>query len=342
MLDDPLVEALVAAAQQRQLRLGGELLDHPVVEHPPARRQRDDPPPRADRDRVLAVAGAQRRLDDVDPQHHPGAAAERRVVDLAGRERRVGAVVEAGRASEPSAIALATWRWPRNQSNHCGKSVKTSILHASSPFHEAEVDIDRGAPRRRRSGSRRAPSARAGRRRRRARPRAPRTRAAAASAAPPPRAARRRTPRSPRARAPSTRPPRAAAPRPPGSASGAPRSASAASRPAWPASRRIGRSCVPARRSIVREHAAHVHGVAAGQQRRVRPRDVEGAVEPVRSPDPPGLDERREELLRGSSGPRSDREDGVTCLGPRPRHRLRLASEIRPTPRCRRARGGCP
>ena len=38
--------------------------------------------------------GPQRRLDDVDPQHHAGAAAERRVVDLAAAQRRVVAVVD--------------------------------------------------------------------------------------------------------------------------------------------------------------------------------------------------------------------------------------------------------
>ena len=85
MLDDALVEALVAPAQQRQLRLGGELLDEPVVEQAAARRERDHPPALAQRDRILAVAGAQRRLDHVDAQHHPGSAAERGVVDLPGR-----------------------------------------------------------------------------------------------------------------------------------------------------------------------------------------------------------------------------------------------------------------
>src|SRR5436190_1633784 len=44
VLDDPLVEALVAAAQQGDVRLGRELIDEPVVEHAPGRRQRDDAP----------------------------------------------------------------------------------------------------------------------------------------------------------------------------------------------------------------------------------------------------------------------------------------------------------
>ena len=44
VLDDALVEALVAAAEQRERRLGGELVDERVVEHPAAGRQRDDAP----------------------------------------------------------------------------------------------------------------------------------------------------------------------------------------------------------------------------------------------------------------------------------------------------------
>jgi 16S rRNA processing protein RimM len=44
VLDDPLVEALVPAAEQRDRGLGGELVDVGVVEDPAARRERDDPP----------------------------------------------------------------------------------------------------------------------------------------------------------------------------------------------------------------------------------------------------------------------------------------------------------
>ena len=94
MLDDALVEALVAPAQQRDRRLRGELVDEVVVEHPAAGRQRDDAPLRAQVDRVDAVEAAQRRVHDVDAQDHAGAAAERRVVDLAAAQRRVVARVE--------------------------------------------------------------------------------------------------------------------------------------------------------------------------------------------------------------------------------------------------------
>src|SRR3954447_26910275 len=37
----------------------------------------------------------------------------------------------------PSASAFSTCRWVRNQSNHCGNSVKTSAL-----TEEAQVDVD--------------------------------------------------------------------------------------------------------------------------------------------------------------------------------------------------------
>ena len=322
MLDDPLVEALVAAAQQRQLRLGRELLDHAVVEQPPARGERDHAPALAHRDRVLAVAGAQRGLDDVDAQHHAGAAAERRVVDLPRRQRRVRAVVDRTPATSPSAIALATWRWPRNQSNHCGKSVKTSICtRLTLPGTRGRRRSARAATSTERTASRTIgtssspPSSRddlerLARRQRQHPPHLPHAPLAVVR------------PRSPRARAPSTRPPPAAAPRPAGSRAArraAPR------RPRGRRGRRAAGSAarrVPARRSIALEHAvARRSRRAAGEQPRVGPRDVEGAVEPVRSPDPPGLDQR----LRGSS----DRVDAKS-------------SHRRSTPRCRRARGGCP
>src|SRR3954454_21441669 len=50
-----------------------------------------------------------------------------------------GVVARGSTASSawPSASALATWRWVRNQSNQCGKSVKTSIR-----TEEPQVDVD--------------------------------------------------------------------------------------------------------------------------------------------------------------------------------------------------------
>ena len=70
-------------------RLSGELLHQRLVELAALWRERDDAV-----GRKLAVDGLERRGDDVDAQHHPGAAAVRVVVDLARRERRRVAVVE--------------------------------------------------------------------------------------------------------------------------------------------------------------------------------------------------------------------------------------------------------
>ena len=89
MLDDPVVEALEPGREERERLLGGELLDDaPASAAVPAASARR---PGA---RGAAVRGVERRRDDVDAQHHPGAAAVRLVVDLAGAERRRVAVVE--------------------------------------------------------------------------------------------------------------------------------------------------------------------------------------------------------------------------------------------------------
>ena len=83
MRDDPLVEALEARREERQRRLGRELLDDGLGQRPALRRQRDHALlGRAAVDRV------ERGCDDVDPEHHAGAAAVRLVVDLAGAQRR--------------------------------------------------------------------------------------------------------------------------------------------------------------------------------------------------------------------------------------------------------------
>ena len=81
-----------------------------------------------------------------------------------------GVVARGSTASNvcPSASALATWRCPRNQSNHPGNSVKTSIS-----TQEPHVHVDPARRRGPASGSRRAPAGSAGRR-----PRSPRRRAA--------------------------------------------------------------------------------------------------------------------------------------------------------------------
>src|SRR5207248_7386555 len=66
-----------------------ELLDNRLRELPALRGEGDDGVRRRG-----AVDGVERRRDDVDPQHHPGAATVGLVVDLPGAERRVVAVRE--------------------------------------------------------------------------------------------------------------------------------------------------------------------------------------------------------------------------------------------------------
>ena len=89
MRDDPLVEPLEARGEERQRRLGRELLDDGLGQRPTLGRQRDHAlVGRAAVDRV------ERGRDDVDAQHHPGAAAVGLVVDLAAAQRRRVAVVE--------------------------------------------------------------------------------------------------------------------------------------------------------------------------------------------------------------------------------------------------------
>ena len=89
MLDDALVEALEPGGEERQLVRGRELFDDLLRQRASFRRERDHPlRPR------IAVHGLERGRDDVDAQHHAGAAAVGLVVDLAGAERRRLAVVE--------------------------------------------------------------------------------------------------------------------------------------------------------------------------------------------------------------------------------------------------------
>src|SRR5947209_2029019 len=80
MLEDALIEALVASAQQRQRGLGRELSRERVVEHAPARRERDHSPALAQVDGVGRIARAQSAFHDVYAQQHARAAPEGRVV----------------------------------------------------------------------------------------------------------------------------------------------------------------------------------------------------------------------------------------------------------------------
>ena len=297
-----------------------------VVEHPAAGREREHAALVAQVDGIDAVEAAQRRVHHVDAQHHPGAAAERRVVDLAAAERRVLARVEraqlvaVGERVADVALAAEPLEPLREEGDDVELHQEGARRTASARAATAQARPRPGSPDRRRprpprcppSAPRRGRAARAGPRPRRAPPPAPRTTAA------PPCAARDR-PRGPvdhpaalevlgvplvlaerrRRRRDATSRSR-------------PRSASAASRPSWPARRRIGRSSVPG--------AAHDLGLAVRRSRTAVPSassaprgrvDVERAVEPVGPADPA----RREPL------------------DARARHVSR---------RCRRARGGSP
>src|SRR5579862_2403054 len=84
VVEHPLVEPLVAAAEQAQRTLGrSQLGRHRVVEAAAPRRQRDHPHPLphlVDRCRIRLL---ERRADHVDADHHAGTAAVGCVVDLA-------------------------------------------------------------------------------------------------------------------------------------------------------------------------------------------------------------------------------------------------------------------
>ena len=67
----------------------GQLFDDVLGQLATLRRERDDTMVRH-----AAVDRVERGRDDVDSQHHPGAAAVRLVVDLRGTERRAVAVGE--------------------------------------------------------------------------------------------------------------------------------------------------------------------------------------------------------------------------------------------------------
>ena len=201
----------------------------------------------------------------------PGAAAERRVVDLAAAQRRRARGSRRTRARARARARWRTWRWLAEPVEPLREEREDVDLHQLAS-EEGEVDVDPARRRRRPSGRRRAPAARAARRRRRARPRAPRTTAA--------RSIRRTTPTSRVAvddgaalelAPPSTRPPRAAARLARDTQQLAPRSASAASRAAMP--------CEPQDRPLGGAGAAHDRVarrpstqqlVAAGEQRAAR------------------------------------------------------------------------
>ncbi len=158
MLDDPLVKALVAPAQQGQGRLGRKLLHVALVEHPSLGRKRDHASVLAHLGRVDPVMSSQGGVHHVDAQHHSGAAAERRVIDLSAAQGRVLAKVHVAqpRAAVERVAHVALSPEPLKP---LGEQREDVDLHQSSPR--------KPCPRRcafasdLRDGPRRAPSARA-------------------------------------------------------------------------------------------------------------------------------------------------------------------------------------
>ena len=132
MLEDALIEALVASAQQRQRRLGCELSGERVVEHAPARRERDHSPALAQLDGVDRIARAQSAFHDVYAQQHARPAPEGRVVDLPAAERRVIAEVHALEA-RPARQHVAHVALAGEPLKPLGKQREDVNLHGHAP-----------------------------------------------------------------------------------------------------------------------------------------------------------------------------------------------------------------
>ncbi len=133
VLDDPLVEALVAAAQQRQLRA------RPPARRPGRRRAAARPAPARSRAAARAAAAGRRRSGravrcrgrrPAAPSPRPRRRACRRPVP---RSAGCGRGSRRTRSASRAAIALATWRWADSQPNHSGNSVKMSIFIGPPP-----------------------------------------------------------------------------------------------------------------------------------------------------------------------------------------------------------------
>ena len=219
---------------------------------------------------------------------------------------RVLAGVERAQLVAVRRARCATWRWPPNHSNHSGNSVKTSSCirppprrAGSCPRKARSTSTTPAATSTERTASRTSGTSRS------AAPRAldlqhlARRAGEHAHARGRPRRSRR-PPRSPRGPRPTTRPRPARAPTPRCTQQVAARAAPRRPRgPSWPARRRIGRSSVPARRTISASPPRDAHGGAERQQRAARARHVEGAVEPVGP-----ADSARREPARRAPAPR--------------------------------------
>ncbi len=132
-------------------RLRRELGGERVVEHAARGREHDRPRP----DPGLPVGRLERRIDDVDPHHHPGAAAVGRVIDLPGAERRRLPVVEAAqlRAAADGVGDVALLAEPAEPLGEQGEdidphegrgSLETRDLGLASPPHGEAGSVEGG------------------------------------------------------------------------------------------------------------------------------------------------------------------------------------------------------
>ena len=139
-----LVEALVAAAEQRERRLRGELGGQRVVEAAPAGGQRDHPPVRRQLERVDAVARAQRRLHHVRPGS-PSRRRRRRACRPPGRPSAAWWRAGPRTSSQwPERLRVAHVALAREPLEPAGKQREDVDLHQRP--RNALVDLD--APRR--------------------------------------------------------------------------------------------------------------------------------------------------------------------------------------------------
>ncbi len=132
MLDDPLVKALVAPAQQGQGRLGRQLLHVALVEQPSPGGKRDHPSALAHLSRVDAVVSLHGGVHHVDTQHHSRAAAKGGVIDLTAAQGRVLAKVHVAQA-RPAVERVAHMALGLEPLKPLGEEREDVDLHQSSP-----------------------------------------------------------------------------------------------------------------------------------------------------------------------------------------------------------------
>ena len=147
VLVHPLVEALVAPAQQRQLGLRGQLVGERVVEaaaRPPPARSRAA-------SRALGRIAAVARRAAPPPPRPPAPPSRRRRRTACRRPGPPPSGVVARRSttssSWPSSSALRTWRCSRNQSNQLREQREDVDLHSAPSGQTEELAVHLDDPR---------------------------------------------------------------------------------------------------------------------------------------------------------------------------------------------------